>query len=88
MKLIRVIEEYRKLDGKHIGRYYLNIDAKTITMVLEDLILNENDYEDEVFDPYMLTENQMKKIYPFLKEDKLVFDYKNNIYELMCYEEY
>lgn len=85
MNLLRVIEEYRKCDNKHIGRYTLKIDAKTITHVLSDLVLNEDDYEDEIFDPYILSKYQVEKLYPFL-EDNTNFDFGNNIYELMCYE--
>jgi ribosomal protein S15P/S13E len=88
MTLIRVIEEYRKNDDKHIGRYHLNINPETIIKVLDDLVLNKDDYENEIFDPYFLTESQIKKLLPFLEEkDGINLDYDKYIYELMCYEE-
>ncbi len=86
MKLLRVLEEYRKEDNKHIGRYRLNITPTNILELLKDLKLNEDDYPWEIFDPYILTENQVIKLYPFV-EDDFKFDFVNNIYELMCYEE-
>ena len=54
--------------------------------LLKDLKLNEDDYPWEIFDSYILTENQVIKLYPFV-EDDFKFDFVNNIYELMCYEE-
>jgi len=80
MKLLRVIEEYQIKDEKHIGRYELDIDTETMLKTLSDLVLNQDDNEDEIFDPYFLNENQIRKLYPFIKGE-FNFDFENNIYE-------
>lgn len=85
MKLERVIEVYRKTDERNIDTYVINLDAKGILDVLEDLVLNADDCPDEIYDPYTLTEDQIKRLRPFL-EKPLIMDFENNLYELMCYE--
>ncbi|WP_164126227.1 hypothetical protein [Sphingobacterium luzhongxinii] len=85
MKLERAIDVFRIKDKSHIGSYVLDLDAQGILQVLDDLVLNEDDFADEIYDPYTLTENQVKKLSPFLKEH-LVIDFTQNLYELMSYE--
>ncbi|TYR37428.1 hypothetical protein FXV77_05335 [Sphingobacterium phlebotomi] len=84
MKLERVIEVYRKKDECHINSYVINLDAEGILEVLDDLILNEDDWPEEIYDPYYLTESQVERLKPFLTEP-LHTDFENNLYELMCY---
>ncbi|MDV7697042.1 hypothetical protein N6B72_08920 [Chryseobacterium soli] len=86
MKLVRVIEEFSKKEEILHKEYKLDITSKQIITELDDLILNEEDYEDEIYDPYNLTEVQVQKLKPFLKEF-LQEDFKKYTYELGCYEE-
>lgn len=85
MKLERVIEEYEKKDDKHIARYVISLEANEILNLLDDLVLNEDDFPDEIYDPYFLTESQVKALLPFLNQP-LHIDFGKRIYELMCYE--
>lgn len=86
MKLERVIEVFRKQDGRHLGTYVLNIDAEGILRVLDDLILREDDSPDQIYLPYYLTESQFKRLKPFLNEP-LHADFEANLYSLECYED-
>ncbi|TJY66425.1 hypothetical protein FAZ19_05745 [Sphingobacterium alkalisoli] len=65
--------------------YIISLDADGILNILDDLILNEDDFPDEIYDPYTLTESQVKKLIPFL-DKPLSLDFENNLYELSCYE--
>ncbi|HMR19611.1 MAG TPA: hypothetical protein PKA53_09965 [Sphingobacterium sp.] len=85
MKLERVIEVYRKRDERNIGTYIINLDAEGILDTLQDLVLNDDDCPDEIYDPYTLTESQVKKLIPFL-QTSLHIDFESNLYELMCYD--
>lgn len=84
MKLERVIEVYRKDDDSHIGTYIVDLDATGILNILVDLVLNDDDFPEEIYDPYYLTENQIKSLLPFM-ECHPEIDFERNLYELMCY---
>lgn len=61
-KLVRVIEEFKNEDDKLHKEYILNISTKEILEVLDDLILNQDDYLYEIFDPYNLITLQFHKL--------------------------
>jgi len=86
MKIVRFIEEFSKKEEILHKGYKLEITSKQLIAELDDLILNEEDYEDEIYDPYNLTEVQVQKLKPFLKEF-LQEDFEKYTYELGCYEE-
>ncbi len=82
----RVIEEFG-IENETINREYnLNITPKKIMQVLDDLSLSEDDHEDEIYEPYSLSEVQIRKLKPFLT-DPLHEDLDKFTYELGCYEE-
>ncbi|MDR2235935.1 MAG: hypothetical protein LBE92_07415 [Chryseobacterium sp.] len=85
-KVRRVIEEYNKNDEYLHKDYTLNITIQEIVKVLDDLVLYENDYEDEIYDQYDLTEEQIQKLKPFLKNN-LNEDFDKYSYQLACYNE-
>jgi hypothetical protein len=86
MKLVRVIEEFRKEDDCLVKEYLLNISSEKILATLDDLVLNDDDYTDEIYDCYFLSEDQLKKISPFLTEE-INADFDTYIYQLSCYED-
>ncbi|WP_187478098.1 hypothetical protein [Amniculibacterium sp. G2-70] len=86
MTLVRVIEEFNNTDEKLNKEYILNIAAEKILEVLDDLVLNEDDYPNEIYDPYDLTISQIEKLKPFLNE-KLEENLEIYSYQLSCYEE-
>ncbi|RNA61765.1 hypothetical protein D1631_07380 [Chryseobacterium nematophagum] len=86
MKLVRSIEEYRKSDKALNKGYILNITPKEILKILDDLKLYEDDYKDEIYDQYDLTEQQIQKLKPFLKEN-LNEDFNIYLYQLTCHNE-
>lgn len=86
MKLIRVIEEFKNSDDSLNKEYQLNISAEKIVEILDDLILNQDDYPDEIYDPYLLNKSQIEKLIPHLKE-KLKYDISKYEYYLSCYED-
>jgi hypothetical protein len=86
MKLLRVIEEFRNEDEKLQQEYILNITTEKILEILDDLILNEDDLPNEIYDPYDLTISQVEKLKPFL-EESLKENFGLYSYQLSCYEE-
>ncbi|WP_326981913.1 hypothetical protein VUJ46_16995 [Chryseobacterium sp. MYb264] len=86
MKLVRVIEEFSKKEEILHREYKLEITSTQLLTELDDLILNDEDYEDEIYDQYNLTEQQVQKLKPFLKEF-LKENFEKYTYELGCYEE-
>ena len=86
MKLVRVIEEFSNENEKLHKEYILNIRSEKILIILDDLILNENDYPNEIYDPYDITIDQIERLKPFL-EEPLTEDFKLYSYQLSCYEE-
>ncbi len=84
MKLLRVIEEFSN-ETLH-KEYMLNITPETILEVLEDLVLMGEDYEDEIYGQYNLTEAQVQKLKQYLIEP-LNENFEKYTYELGCYEE-
>lgn len=86
MKLVRVIEEFNNSNDFLNREYILNLTAQEILDVLDDLVLHEDDYSDEIYDPYDLTPQQIEKLKPFLN-DKLKEDFEKYSYQLGCYEE-
>lgn len=85
-KVRRVIEEYSKSDEYLHKDYTLNMTAEEIVKVLDDLVLNEDDYEYEIYDQYDLTKEQIQKLKPFLKND-LNENLDKYLYQLACYSE-
>ncbi|AZA80694.1 hypothetical protein C1637_12290 [Chryseobacterium lactis] len=85
-KIRRVIEEYSIIDEFVHKDYTLNITAKEILKVLDDLILYEDDNENEIYDQYDLTKEQIEKLKPFL-ENTFNEDFDKYIYQLACYGE-
>ncbi|WP_241316895.1 DUF7683 domain-containing protein [Chryseobacterium arthrosphaerae] len=83
-KIQRSIEEYSLADGYIHKDYPLNITAKEIIKVLGDLILYEDD--DEIYDQYDLTVEQVQKLKPFLKSS-LNEDFDQYLYQLACYDQ-
>jgi len=53
---------------------------------LDDLVLYDDDYHDEIYDSYFLSEDQLKRISPFLTEE-INADFNTYIYQLSCYED-
>lgn len=86
MKRVRAIEEFSKKEEILHKEYKLDITSTQLLKELDDLILNEEDYEDEIYDQYNLTKLQVQKLKPFLKE-LLKEDFEKYTYELSCYEE-
>ena len=85
-KIIRVIEEYNKNQDFLHKKYILKITPKEIIKTLDDLTLNKDDYEDEIYDPYILDELQIQKLKPYLV-DSLNEDFVKYDYVLSCYSE-
>ncbi|WP_449389408.1 DUF7683 domain-containing protein [Chryseobacterium lineare] len=83
---MRVIEEYCKSDGFLHKDYILNITPAEIIKTLDDLELNEDDYEDEIYDSYILDNVQIQKIKSFLLEN-LNEDFDKYEYLLACYSD-
>lgn len=76
---IRSVKEFSKSSGEINKSYNLFLDLEKILEVLDDLIIDEDDdYLDEV---YLLTDSQIEKLKPFLKED-LNQDTDKHIYYL------
>lgn len=86
MVLVRAIEEFNNSDEKLNKEYILNITPEKILEVLDDLVLNEDDYPNEIYDTYDLTLPQIEKLKPFLNK-KLKEDLQKYSYQLSCYEE-
>jgi len=86
MQLIRVIEEFRKEDECLVKKYIVNISVEKILETLDDLVLYDDDYHDEIYDSYFLSEDQPKRISPFLTEE-INADFNTYIYQLSCYED-
>ena len=86
MKLVRVIEEFSNENEKLHKEYKLNISSEKILKILDDLILNENDFPNEIYDPYDITIEQIGRLKPFL-EEPLTENFKLYSYQLSCYEE-
>jgi type IV secretory pathway component VirB8 len=85
-KLVRVVEEFNNEDEKLHKEYILNISTEKILEVLDDLVLNEDDYPNEIYDPYDLTISQIKRLQPFI-EEPINENFKLYSYQLGCYEE-
>ncbi|MDQ1095222.1 MULTISPECIES: DUF7683 domain-containing protein [Chryseobacterium] len=82
----RVIEEF-SIENEIINQEYdLDITPKEIIRVLDDFSLADDDNEDEIYGQYTLSEEQIQKLKPFLK-DPLYEDLEKYTYELSCYEE-
>ncbi|ASW74903.1 hypothetical protein IQ37_12605 [Chryseobacterium piperi] len=88
MGLARVIQEFSKEEEEEVlhKEYELEITSTQLLEELGNLILNEDDYKDEIYDQYSLTQLQVQKLKPFLKE-LLKEDFEKYTYELGCYEE-
>ncbi|WP_374464574.1 hypothetical protein [Chryseobacterium sp.] len=85
-KIRRVIEEYSILDEYIHKDYTLNITVEEILKVLDDLVLHEDDYENEIYDQYDLTKEQVFKLKPFVEND-FNEDFDKYMYQLACYSE-
>lgn len=86
MKIVRVIEEFRKDDDYLVKEYILNIDPEKILATLDDLVLSDDDYPDEIYDNYFLSKSQLKKLVPFMTEE-INPNMDKFIYQLSCYED-
>ncbi|WP_413533408.1 hypothetical protein [Empedobacter brevis] len=88
IKLIRYIEEFNNSDDRLHHEYELEISVEQILTELDDLILNKDDYPNEIYDPYLLTNLQVEKLKSFLKQkNSLKQDFHKYSYFLSCYEE-
>lgn len=86
MKLVRVIEEFSNENEKLHKEYILNISTEKLLKILDDLVLNEEDYPNEIYDPYDITIEQIERLKPFL-EEPITEDFNLYSYQLSCYEE-
>ena len=59
MGVFRVIEIYDKMSEKNISTIHLGISSHEILTLLVDLVLNFDDYPEELYDPYFLDERQV-----------------------------
>ena len=85
-KIQIAIEEYSIDDGYIHKDYPLTITAEEIIHVLDDFVLNEDDDENEIYDQYELTMEQVEKLKPFL-ENNLNEDFDQYLYQLACYDQ-
>ena len=77
---------YDKITEENILTVYLNITSLKILELLNDLVLNADDYPEEIYDPYILTKFQVVKLLYYADRTDLSVDTEKFIYELNCYE--
>lgn len=86
MTITRAITEYNNKNEFLNKEYILELNSYEILKLLgKDFELNDNDPEDELYDVYQLSENQVKRLKPYLKEP-LEEDFFTYSYYLECFD--
>lgn len=84
--LSRFIEEYDHSDDSLHNEFELEISTEQILTHLDNFILYDDDYPNEIYDSYRLTLQQIEKLKPFLKEStSLIAGFVKYSYFLTCY---
>jgi hypothetical protein len=86
MKVNRVVEIYDKISEENVASVLLEMSSHDILNLLDDLMLNINDYPNELYDTYLLNKSQVLKLLNHMGRNNLMIDTSKFIYELNCYQ--
>ena len=71
--------------NKNLFTINLDLTAQEILPILTDLVFNENEYEDEVYDPYILSKTLIIQLLSCIGYDCEKVDTDRYVYELNSY---